>query len=108
MMTEYEVSMTFSNGRESSISLILEPWGEIYPIEPHMKLTICFNSLISPSSPNAIEVEYGVDQMIVYGWEGCTATLFQNAEALDSGVQPRPHVPQGIEILKKMSFFEKR
>ena len=97
--------MTFTNDRETSTSLILEPWGEIYPIEPHMRLTIYFRSPIPPSSSQAVEVEYGADQITVYAWEGCTVALFQNGVELGLGAFPRPRVPQGLETLKRLGFF---
>ncbi|GCE20904.1 hypothetical protein [Dictyobacter kobayashii] len=104
-MSEYEVSLTFSNEREAATSFILEPWGEIYRMEPHTKLTVCFCSLIPPSSPHTVEVEYGVNQITVYAWEGCTAALFQNGEELGTDIESRPRVPQGLETLKSMGFF---
>ncbi|GCE20850.1 hypothetical protein [Dictyobacter kobayashii] len=104
-MPEHEVSLTISNEREATISFILEPWGEIYPMEPQTKFTVYFRSHIAPSSPHTVEVTYGVDQITVYAWEGCTATLFQNGEELGAGAAPRSRVPHGLETLKNIGFF---
>ena len=104
-MAEYEVSIVFSNRRETTVKFVLEPWGEIYPIEPRASLTAAFRSSIPPSSLHSAEIEYGVDSITVYAWEGSTVALFQDGKAVGSGASSRLHVPEGLEILKKIGFF---
>lgn len=104
-MAEYEISMVFSNRRETTVKFVLEPWGEIYPIEPRASLTVSFRSSILPSSPHNIEIEYGVDAITVYAWEGSTVALFQDGEEVGPGAFSRLHVPEGLEVLKKIGFF---
>ncbi len=106
MAPEYEVAMTFSNERETVISLVIEPWGESFPLEAHAQVAVRFRSFVAPLAAQAIEVQYGQDRMVVYAWEGCTFALFQNGEELGAGAFSRPCVPQGLEILKRLGFFQ--
>jgi len=89
-MPEYEVSMMMSNSREITITFVLEPWGEIYTMEPRARFTLLLRSPIQ----GAVEIDDGVDSMTVYAWEGCTAALFQDGEELGAGTSPRPRVPK--------------
>jgi len=89
-MQENEVSILVSNSRERTITFVLEPWGEIYPMEPGVIFTLVFRSPIQGS----VEVDDGVDSITVYAWKGCTATLFQDGEEVGAGIAPRPRVPK--------------
>jgi len=89
-MPVYEVSMMVSNSRESTITFVLEPWGEIYTMEPRARFTLLLRSSIQ----GAVEIDDGVDSMTVYAREGCTAALFQDGEELGAGTSPRPRVPK--------------
>lgn len=93
-MQEHEISLMISNSRDKEITFILEPWGEIYPMEPHACFTVVFRSPVQPHDLNTIEVEYGADSITVYGWEGCTAFLFHNGEELGGMGITRPRVPK--------------
>src|SRR5579859_4454600 len=94
-MPEYEVSMIISNSRDTTITFVLEPWGEIYEMEPLAKFSLILRSPMaaSPASLKTAEVEYGADRITVWAWEGCTATLFHDEEELGAGASPRPRVP---------------
>ena len=89
-MQEHEVSMMISNLRERTISFILEPWGEIYPMEPRARFTLLLRGPIQ----GHVEIDDGGNSITVYAWEGCTATLFQNGEEVGAGIAPRPRVPK--------------
>lgn len=104
-MSEYEVSMMFSNRRETRVNFVLEPWGEIYPIEPHASLVASFRSSIPPSSQQRVEIEHGIDAITVYAWEGCTTALFQHGKEVGSSASSRLRVPEGLETLKRIGFF---
>jgi hypothetical protein len=89
-MQEHEVSVMVSNSRERTITFVLEPWGEIYTMEPRVRFTLLLRSSIQ----GAVEIDDGVDRMTMYAWEGCTAALFQDGEELGAGTSPRPRVPK--------------
>jgi len=76
------------------MTFILEPWGELYPMEPNTKFTLVFRSTVQPRALNAIEVDYSAESITVYGWEGCTVSLFHNGEELGAGATPRTQVPK--------------
>jgi hypothetical protein len=77
------------------ITFILEPWGEEYTMEPHVNWTLVLRSTVPPVGSNGIEVTYDIDCITVYGWEGCTVTLFQNGEEMPKDLTgERPCVPK--------------
>lgn len=103
---EYEVSLGLSNTHGVPITLIIEPWGEVYEMVPNKKYTICFRSPFPPSSPHEIEVVYAPDSITVYAWDGCLFTLFSQGEIISpGGAFDAPRVPEGIEVLKSIGFF---
>lgn len=61
-MPVYEVSMMVSKSRERTITFVLEPWGEIYTMEPRARFTL----LLRNSIQGAVEIDDGVDRMTVY------------------------------------------
>lgn len=89
-MQEHEVPMMVSNSRERTITFVLEPWGEIYTMEPRARFTLLLRSPIQ----GAVEIDDGVDSMTVYAWEGCPAALFRDGEEVGAGTSPRPRVPK--------------
>jgi hypothetical protein len=104
---KYEVSMVLSNTRDTPITLVVEPWGELYEMVPQAKYTLRFRSPFPPSSPHEIEITYALDSFTVYAWDGCLFALYHNGEVLSpGGAFAGPPVPGGIEVLKKTGFFE--
>jgi hypothetical protein len=104
---EYEVSMVLSNTRDTSITLIMEPWGALYEMGPQEKYLLCFRSPFPPSSPQAVEIEFALDEFTVYARDGCLFALYHQGEVLSpGGAFAGPHVLGGIEILKKTGFFK--
>jgi hypothetical protein len=103
---EYEVTLGLSNTRETPITLVVEPWGELYTMPPNTKYTLCFRSLLPPSPPQEIEVVYALDSITIYAWDGCLFALFAQGEVLSpGGAFAGPRVPGGMEILKQTGFF---
>jgi hypothetical protein len=89
-MQGYEVSMLIINSREGRITLVLEPWGEIYPMEPGAR----FRLLLQSPLQGTVEIDEGVESITVYAWEACTARLFQDGEELGPGTRLRvPRIP---------------
>ena len=82
---EYEVSLVLSNTRETPITLIVEPWGAMYEMVPQEKYLLCFRSFFPPSSPQAVEIEYALDGLTVYAWDGCLFALYYQGEVLSPG-----------------------
>jgi hypothetical protein len=63
-------------------------------IEPRVTWIVVLRSFISPVGLHRTEVVYGIDCITVYGWQGCTATLFQNGEEIPKdGLGERSRVP---------------
>ncbi|BCL80553.1 hypothetical protein ccbrp13_30180 [Ktedonobacteria bacterium brp13] len=100
MLQEYEVSLRFVNEQKALTTFILEPWGEIYTMEPDVTWLLTLQSAIAPVGSNAIEVMYSINCITVYGWEGCTATLYQDGEEVPkdmTGTRGRvPKTPDGV------------
>lgn len=103
---ECSVSIVLSNSRETRFTLVLEPWGRVYEMEPHTSYTICFRSTVEPFSPNMAEVEYAEDRVTVYGWDGCQVAVYQDGNVLPPGVFVGPRVPSGVAILKNIGFLK--
>jgi hypothetical protein len=89
-MQEYTVSLLVANARDTSIHFILEPWGEIYVMEPDAKFTVCLRSSIQ----GIVEIDDAGDGITVYAWGDCTATLFQNGQEVGAGAFERTRVPK--------------
>jgi len=103
---EYEVTLGLSNTRDTPITLIVEPWGELYEMLPQTKYTLCFRSPFPPSSPQEIEMVYALDSVTFYAWDGCLFALFAQGEVVSPGEAfAGPRVPGGMGILKQTGFF---
>lgn len=66
-------TLALRNRQKSPVVLRLEPWGEEYPLEPGAVINLSF------SGPEAgpLEIEFGVGEITVYGWEGSMVAVDQ-------------------------------
>jgi hypothetical protein len=97
---ESEIAIVISNARSSSFPLVLEPWGIPYEMPAHASYTIIFRSLVSPTPPNTVEVEYAADSIIVWAWDGCLFAVYHGGEVLPPGAFDGPALPAGVTIIK--------
>jgi len=66
-MPEYEVSMMISNSRDTTITLVLEPLGVFYPVEPHATFTLVLQGPLQ----GPIEVVDDLESITVNAWASC-------------------------------------
>lgn len=86
--------MVFSNARDTAIIFVVEPWGETYMMAPQTKFTLLLRSVVQPCPAQTVEVEYAVDRITVYGWQGSPFTLLQGGEKVSPpGSLEWPRVP---------------
>lgn len=52
------------------ITFLLEPWGEVYTMEPQAHFRLRLQSSVPPSPRKAVDIRYDVGSLTVYGWEG--------------------------------------
>jgi hypothetical protein len=103
---EYEIAIIVSNTHDTNLTFVIEPWGFVYDMSPQASYTVVFRSLVQPVPPNTVEVEYGVDSIIVYAWDGCLFAVFENGEVLPPGAFAGPRLPAGVGMLKNLGFLK--
>jgi hypothetical protein len=103
---EYEVAILVSNTHDTNFTLALEPWGFVYEMSPQASYTVVFRSLVQPVPPNIVEVEYGANNIIIYGWDGCLFAVYHNGEVLSPGAFQGPRLPDGVNIIKNLGFLK--
>ena len=102
----YEIAIVVSNTHDTNFLFVLEPWGFVYEMPPHASYTVVFRSLVQPVPPNTVEVEYGANNITVYGWDGCLFAVYQNGEVLPPGAFQGPRLPSGVNIIKNLGFLK--
>lgn len=76
------------------VELVLEPWGESYPVRKGSKIEVAIYG--PPGGP--AEIVHGRDRLQIWAWSGCTATLFIDGEdTYPAGIE-RPRVPDIPEL----------
>lgn len=79
------------NPLDTTLQLILEPWGETYSIPPDGAIDIKAHG----PTGDALEIAHESDAIIVWGWPGSTMRVFRGAEELGS-MQSRPPAPVSV------------
>lgn len=103
---EYEIAIIVSNTHDTNVAFVLEPWGFVYEMPPQASYAVVFRSLVQPAPPNTVEVEYGVDTITVYAWDGCLFAVYYNGEVLPPGAFQGPRLPEGVGTLKNLGFLK--
>ena len=90
---ESSVRIRLVNPRETQVQVVLEPWGEIYAIAPDESVDV---EVRGPAG-EVLEIAHEAESIVVWGWPGSTARVFQGEQELGSA-QGRPPVPGESEI----------
>jgi hypothetical protein len=78
---------------DGDIDLVLEPWGEIYPVTRESRIEL----VLRGPSGQAPEIVHSPSSIEVWAWSGCTATLFIDGnDTYPIGVERSrvPDIPQ--------------
>ena len=93
--SELVSQLRFVNSHPRSLTVCLEPWGEIYKFPPDS----AFDIVGRGPKGGSLEVEM-VDEMItVYGWAGSVVELIQDGVVLGQGSGPKTPVPPGVPAI---------
>ena len=76
-MSQIDFNIRIRNSHQSSVSVFLEPWGEVYTLAPNRTLVVKASGPISDSPDKMLEVEHAPDSITVYGWSGSGLTIQQ-------------------------------
>ena len=86
------------NSKAHPISLVLEPWGEVFPLAPD-ELVIAL--AIGPDSDGP-EVEMTEEAITLHCWTGSTIRLFKDGHELGAGLFAPAPVPEGWDKIRKI------
>jgi hypothetical protein len=74
-LSDQNFSIRLSNTRKHRINVYLEPWGEVYLLDPNKKLRVDAVGPIGVSPNNMLEIESRDDGITVWGWGGSGVTV---------------------------------
>jgi hypothetical protein len=77
-MTAMSASVHVTNGKKGSTSLCIEPWGEVFRLEPGDSLLVTF---LAPALL-PIPIVCKDDMTIVEGWERATVEVWKGTTRL--------------------------
>jgi len=98
--------MVVTNSHDANFLFVLEPWGFVYEMPPQASYTVVFRSPVQPVPPNVVEVEYGADNITLYGWDGCLFAVYQDGEVLPPGAFQGPRLPGSVSIIKNLGVLK--
>lgn len=70
-------SIRLSNARRRRIKVYLEPWGEVYELEPNEKLRVDAVGPIGVGPDNMLEIRSCEDGISVWGWGASGVTVHE-------------------------------
>ena len=74
-MSDQNFSIRLSNTRKHRINVYLEPWCEVYQLEPSKKLRVDAVGPTGVAPDNMLEIESCEDGISVWGWGGSGVTV---------------------------------
>lgn len=74
-MSDQNFSIKLSNTCKRQINVYLEPWGEVYPLDPDKKLRVNAVGPTGVAPNNLLEIESSDDSLTVWGWGGSGITV---------------------------------
>lgn len=74
-MSDQNFTIRLRNTRKHRINVYLEPWGEVYPLEPYTKLRVDAVGPIGVPPNNMLEIESSDDGITDWGWGGSGVTV---------------------------------
>jgi hypothetical protein len=69
-MSEQDFSFRVQNTRGSHLKIWLEPWGDLYLLEPGKQLKIDVRGPIGTAPNNSLEIHSSEDAITLWGWSG--------------------------------------
>jgi hypothetical protein len=79
-LSDQNFSIRLSNTRKHRINVYLEPWGEVYPLEPNKKLRVDAVGPIGVAPNSMLEIGFSDDSVTVWGWSGSGVTLHEDGQ----------------------------
>ena len=77
-----------TNAAAGPVTLVLEPWGDEYPLAGKASVDV----VATGPATGFLEVTFGHDRIVAYGWPGSILRVLQDGLELDNG-SARPAVP---------------
>jgi len=74
------ITLRFSNTSPGDVRVVLEPWATAVVLGAGATVDV-----ISSGAEGVIEVEYGFDRVVFYGWPGAVLHLASHGAVLESG-----------------------
>src|SRR5262245_8898705 len=102
----YRTSIQVSNSTDKEIIFHLEPWCE----QIKMTQVSVFQVGAEAKDGGELEVEYGEDRIVVWGWPSSILTIFCNGKEIGAAIpsnRPRvPSVPKGTRVSSFIRLVE--
>jgi hypothetical protein len=77
-LSDQNFSIRLSNTRKHQINICLEPWREVYPLEPNKKLRVNAVGPIGVAPNNMLEIGFSDDSVTVWGWSRSGVSLHED------------------------------
>jgi hypothetical protein len=91
----HTVTLQLSNARAIPLTVVLEPWGDEYPLAPGATFDIHAHG----PAGGTLQVESGNTYIAVYAWPGSVVSLFHNGINIGGPErQPVPPIPTGSSV----------
>jgi len=82
------------NVRETATTFILEPQGRDFVMPPGA----VFELRAEGPEGDQLQIDFGPDQIITWGWSGSVVEVWQNGVSLSGRSMPVPPVPPGMSV----------
>ena len=74
-MSDQHFNIGLRNSGKQRIRVYLEPWGEVYTLEPDKMLRLEATGPIGTAPNNMLEINSSEDSITVCGWSGSGVTV---------------------------------
>lgn len=91
------VTFRIANDHDDPIQFVLEPWGEEYEIAPGWAIDVVMRGPVG----DLPDIRMRMGCVIVVGWSGSVAWLFQNGKEMGERLAERlpvPSLPEGMRV----------
>lgn len=100
MSKTIEVRLLIVNTKTVPVAFHLEPWGEVYELQPQGQVSLVYRG---PEGGHP-EVAVGDEFIETWGWVGSTVRAFKDDEELGGPGCDRPLVPDAFPPIKQPNF----
>lgn len=93
----YEIRTSLTNATAAEQTVVVEPWADEYALQAGET----FDVLGQAPRAGTLEVEFGGNRIVVWGWEGSVVNLYREGVLVYDGRgerQPVPAVPPGKSV----------